>query len=187
MLKIVTIIKLKKKSNPLFRFAPKLWTCAVSMLMLVSGCSNIECPLDNIVVMTCGLYTTDTHEHLKLQETLDVLPMGKDTVLLNCASNITDFMLPLRQAADADTFLLRFTGRTGQVSTDTLIVSHTNTPHYESIECPATVFHTLTDVKWKHQEGTDFPLSIDSVALVRTVVNYDDVENLRIYLRTVAP
>ena len=137
--------------------------------------------------MTCGLYTTDTHEHLKLQETLDVLPMGKDTVLLNCASNITDFMLPLRQAADADTFLLRFTGRTGQVSTDTLIVSHTNTPHYESIECPATVFHTLTDVKWKHQEGTDFPLSIDSVALVRTVVNYDDVENLRIYLRTVAP
>ena len=157
------------------------------MLMLVSGCSNIECPLDNIVVMTCGLYTTDTHEHLKLQETLDVLPMGKDTVLLNCASNITDFMLPLRQAADADTFLLRFTGRTGQVSTDTLIVSHTNTPHYESIECPATVFHTLTDVKWKHQEGTDFPLSIDSVALVRTVVNYDDVENLRIYLRTVAP
>lgn len=187
MLKIVTIIKLKKKSNPLSRFAPKLWACAVSMLMLVSGCSNIECPLDNIVVMTCGLYTTDTHEHLKLQETLDVLPMGKDTVLLNCASNITDFMLPLRQAADADTFLLRFTGRTGQVSTDTLIVSHTNTPHYESIECPATVFHTLTDVKWKHQEGTDFPLSIDSVALVRTVVNYDDVENLRIYLRTVAP
>lgn len=187
MLKIVTIIKLKKKSNPLFRFAPKLWACAVSMLMLVSGCSNIECPLDNIVVMTCGLYTTDTHEHLKLQETLDVLPMGKDTVLLNCASDITDFMLPLRQAADADTFLLRFTGRTGQVSTDTLIVSHTNTPHYESIECPATVFHTLTDVKWKHQEGTDFPLSIDSVALVRTVVNYDDVENLRIYLRTVAP
>ena len=178
---------MKKKYNPLFRFASRLGVSVVSLLIFVSGCSNIECPLDNIVVMTCGLYSADTHEHLKLQETLDVLPLGKDTVLLNCASNITDFMLPLRQAADADTFLLRFTGRTGQVSTDTLIVFHTNTPHYESIECPATVFHTLTDVKWKHQEGTDFPLSIDSVALVRTVVNYDDVENLRIYLRTVAP
>lgn len=187
MQKIVTITKLKKRYNPLFRFASKLSVSVVSLLIFVSGCSNIECPLDNIVVMTCGLYSADTHEHLKLQETLDVLPLGKDTVLLNRASDITDFMLPLRQVADADTFLLRFTDRTGKVGTDTLIVSHANIPHYESIECPATVFHTLTDVKWKQQENGDSPLSIDSVALVRTAVNYDDVENLRIYLRSVAP
>lgn len=187
MPKIETITKLKKRFNPAGGLPRKLGAWMAALLMLMPGCSNIECPLDNVVVMTCGLYSAETHESLKLQATLDVMPAGKDTVLLNRASDINLFMLPLRQAAEADTFLLRFTGETGQVSTDTLFVMHTNTPHYESIECPATVFHSLTQVNWQRGETTDLPLTIDSVAVVRTAVNYDDIENLRIYLRTVAP
>lgn len=191
MQKIVTTTRLRKKSNTL-RLLPAQWhkacmACMVSAFMLVSGCSNIECPLDNIVVMTCGLYSAESHEPLKLQATLDIKPAGKDTILLNRASDIKDFLLPLRQAAPADTFLLHFSDNAGRIGTDTLFVEHVNMPHYESIECPATVFHTLTRVRWNRQTSSQFPLTIDSVALVRTAVNYDDIENIRIYLRTVAP
>lgn len=187
MLKIVTTTKLRKKFKAVSRFVAKLGVWMVAPAMLMPGCSNIECPLDNVVVMTCGLYSAETQESLKLQATLDVMPAGKDTILLNRASDINLFMLPLRQAVEADTFLLRFTDEVGQVGTDTLFVKHTNTPHYESIECPATVFHTLTGVSWKRGETNPLAIAIDSVAVVRTAVNYDDIENLRIYLRPVAP
>lgn len=191
MQKIVTTTRLRKKSD-IVRWLLLTWQKAslavmASAFMMMSGCSNIECPLDNIVVMTCGLYSAETREPLKLQATLDVKPAGRDTVLLNQASDIKDFLLPLRQAAPADTFLLHFSDDAGRLGIDTLFVEHINTPHYESLECPATVFHTLTQVRWHRQSSSQIPLFVDSVALVRTAVNYDDIENIRIYLRTVAP
>ena len=72
----------------------------------------------------------------------------------------------------------------GQDAVDTLFVDHTLQPHFESLDCPSSVFHTITGVRATSHSLGNMPLTIDSVALVRLIVNYDDVENIRIYLRS---
>ncbi len=159
--------------------------CALALF--AASCSNIDCPLDNIVLMTAGLYDAETGKTLTLSDTLTVSATGsgiRDTVLLNRATAVSSFAIPLRHAADCDTLLLRFANASGQSATDTLRLSHTNTLHFESIDCPTAVFFTLNEATWtSHSLGT-MPLTIDSVAFARKSVNYDDVENIKIYLRS---
>ena len=148
------------------------------------SCSEVECPLDSVVVMTCGLYDADTKAELSLQPTLTVKPLGKDTVLLNAAQDIHNFVLHLKFGETADTMLLHFTDEWDQSSVDTLIVNHENMPHFESVECPATIFHKLTSVAWFTDKEGACDIAIDSVAVVRNLVDYNDVENIQIYLRS---
>lgn len=160
---------------------------ALLLLLLlggVAGCSNIDCPLDNVVAMQCNLYASETRAPLQLdQATLTITPAGRDTVLLNQASGIRSFLLPLKESGTQDTLLLHLTNAEGQTATDTLFVSHTPQPHFESVDCPVVVFHTLNAVRGTSHPLSMLPLTVDSVALVRSIVNYDDIENVRIYLR----
>ncbi|MBR1713040.1 MAG: hypothetical protein IJ722_06520 [Alloprevotella sp.] len=173
MPKGVTVTRLRKK----FRLLPVLTA------LFLAACSNIECPLDNIVVATCGLYTAEDGNPLTLEDSLTIRPAGRDILLLNRAQGISSFVLPLRNAAGTDTLLLRFSNARKQVATDTLFLTHTTQPHFESIDCPTAVFHALTAVRWTSHALGVMPLTLDSVALVRSTVNYDDIENLQLYLR----
>ncbi len=159
--------------------------CAIA-LTATTACSNIECPLDNLVEMSCGLYEAGTGSTYKLTDSLTITSVVGDTktVLLNRAQGISSFLLPLRQTADADTLLLRFSNSLGKTATDSIILKHANAPHFESLDCPAAVFHSLQSVCHTSHALSLMPLTIDSVAIVRKTVNYDNVENLKIYLRS---
>ena len=153
------------------------------------SCSNIDCPLDNVVSMQCNLFSYETKSALTLTDELTVTPAGRDTTLLNKASNIQSFLLPLKETAEGqqvatDTLLLHFSNVAEQSATDTLFVSHMLHPHFESLDCPASVFHTITAVRTTSHPLSEMPLTVDSVSLVRSIVNYDDVENIRIFLRS---
>lgn len=158
---------------------------ALLSLVLPTACTSIDCPLDNLVELTCGLYSAETGSSLTLSDTLTVRAGGvKDTTLLNRGVSISSFELPMRHGVDCDTLLLDFSNTSGQSATDTIYLGHTNEAHFESIDCPTAVFHTLTSVSWtSHALGT-MPLTVDSVAIVRQIVNYDNIENLKIYLRS---
>ena len=119
-----------------------------------------------------------------MTDVLSITPAGRDTTLLNMATNISSFLLPLKEAGERDTLLLHLSNTAGQRAVDTLFVSHTSHPHFESLDCPSSVFHTLTSVRATSHPLAEMPLTIDSVALVRSIVNYDDVENIRIFLRS---
>ena len=138
------------------------------------SCSEVECPLDNVVVMTCGLYSADGTEQ-KIIDTLTVTAAGTDSVLLNRGQNISSFALPVNYVADTDTLIFKFTEVDGTSYVDTLKVSHTNEAHFESMECPLSFFHEIKSITTTHN-------AIDSVSIVRKQVNYEDVENLKIYL-----
>lgn len=159
---------------------------AIVAATALAGCSNIDCPLDNVVRMKCDLYASETHTTLKLTDVLTVTPAGRDTVLLNQATGISDFLLPLKEGGRRDTLLLHLSNTAGQSAIDTLFVDHEPQPHFESVDCPACVFHTITGVAYTSHALSQMPLTIDSVAVVRTAVNYDDIENLRIFLRSTA-
>ena len=150
---------------------------------VLAACSNIDCPLDNVVLMQCGLYASETRTALTLTDTLTVRPAGRDTVLLNRAQGISSFLLPLRESGTQDTLLLCLSDAQGRRAIDTLFVQHTPQPHFESLDCPPSFFHTLTAVRATSHPLAEMPLTVDSVSLIRPIVNYDDIENIRIYLR----
>lgn len=178
--------------------------------VLLGACTNIDCPLDNVVMMQCGIYDAETEQPLTLpvEWALSVKPAGRDTILLNRAYGVESFLLPLKEGEEKDTLLFFFAppsgnmGNTGDeeeteegegtenppvtesIVPDTLFVTHTRTPHFESVDCPASVFHNLTDASTKASPRNQLRWTLDRVKLVRTTVNYDDIENLRIYLRT---
>lgn len=173
------------KHNP--RAARTAWIGLVLVAtLLAAACSNIDCPLDNVVRMQCNLYSADTKSSYTLTDELTVTPAGLDTVLLNKASGVSEFLLPLKEGGERDTLLLHFANENGQEAVDTLFIDHTLQPHFESLDCPASVFHTITSVRATSHDVTEMPLTVDSVSLVRSTVNYDDVENIRIFLRTTA-
>lgn len=158
----------------------------VGMLMVgLSACSNIDCPLDNVVSLQCNLYDASTQSALTLSDVLSVTPAGRDTLLLNQATGIKSFLLPLKEAGTQDTLLLHFANAQGAVQVDTLFVNHTPQPHFESLDCPSSVFHTLNAVRVSAQGPTNSAI-VDSVSLVRPIVNYDDIENIRLFIRTSA-
>lgn len=156
----------------------------VALCLALVACSNIDCPLDNVVLMQCNLYASETKQALTLSDVLTVRPAGRDTVLLNQATGISSFLLPLKETATRDTLVFNLSNSSAQLARDTLFVDHQPQPHFESIDCPACVFHTLTGVSFTTHPLSEMPLTIDSVAIVRSAVNYDDIENLRIFLRS---
>ena len=89
-----------------FRFISRIACC----LALLSGgaCSNIDCPLDNIVGMTVNLYSAENRTSLTLTDTLTVRSAGADTLLLNRGYALSTFIIPLRYETGTDTLLFRF-------------------------------------------------------------------------------
>ncbi len=159
----------------------------VGMALGPVACTSIDCPLDNVVALKCGLYDYASGSRLSLSQTLTVKAGGqKDTTLLNAASGISDFLLPLRYGSECDTLLFEFSDAEGREATDTVFLSHRVMPHFESIDCPAAMFHELGGVCHTSHPLSLLPLTIDSIAVVRKTVNYDDIENLKIYLRSTA-
>ena len=124
----------------------------IASLFILEACSNIDCPLDNIVEMTCGLYSADKKTPFTLTDTLTITPLHSDSE--------------------------------GQSATDTIWIEKTNQKHFESADCPLSIFHTLQTVRWSSHNISVMPVTIDSVSLVRPIVNYENIENLRIFLRT---
>ena len=155
------------------------------LLFVLGACTNIDCPLDNVVVMTSGLYDAEDGNPMNLKYTdLSILSADGSHVLLNKAQDISSFVLPMRHGVETDTLLFCFSNTDDQEAVDTLFLSYTDQPHFESVDCPAALFHTLTHVRWTSHPLAELPLTFDSVAIVRSNVNYDDVENIKIYLRS---
>ncbi len=157
---------------------------AIVAALLLTGCSNIDCPLDNVVALQVNLYDATTREALTLSDVLTIKPAGRDTLLLNQATNLSSFLLPLKEAGGTDTLVCSFANADGQEAQDTLFIAHTPHPHFEAVDCPACVFHTVTAARVTSHSLTLMPLTLDSVSIVRPEVNYDDAENLRLFLRT---
>lgn len=161
----------------------------------MASCTSIDCSLDSVVVWTLSFYDSETDEPLKLPCLLSVDAVGAGT-LYNRGQNIASMELPMSHAAEADTLMLRWgvdmdnggeEMPTTYEVTDLLTVSHDNYPHFDAIDCPAAVFHTITDTQFKTHSAHEFPLVIDSVSIIRPQVDYNDVENIRLYLRIQNP
>ena len=156
----------------------KKWCFIVcASLVLLVSCSSIDCPLNNVVGLKAGLRSAATGASYTLQDTLTITAAGTDSVLLNRATGIASLGLPLKYFGTTDTLRLRFSDAQGRVATDTLYIS-------QNQDCPVLMFHKIGKIRWTSHDLSQMPVTIDNVVVVRSLVDYQNAENIRIYLRT---
>ena len=121
------------------------------------SCSTLDCPLNNTVYTKYkldGNVTQLTGSYMTISTNKQD---GEDSILINKDENVDSFMLPMSyEIQDAQE----------RVFKDTLIVSKDNHPHFESIDCSPSYFHTITGVTTTHH-------LIDSVVINHKDVNFD--------------
>lgn len=156
----------------------KIIPVIAAALLIVSACSSIDCPLNNLVYTSYDIYGADGRRDT-LRDTLTISTNrsdGSDSVLINRDTRITGFSLPMSLSHPQDVFFVEVKGE-NSITYDTLTVSKEDLPHFESVDCGPSFFHTITAV-----ECTDN--AIDSVVINNPNVDYDtSKKHFRIYFK----
>jgi hypothetical protein len=156
----------------------------ILLTALFAGCNGTDCPLNNTVRARYAFYESGTGKAITIPDTLSVSALPKDTTILNRAIGIASITLPLSYVQNEDTLLFKFRTKSGQVC-DTVCISHTNIPHFASLDCGTSIFHEIKDVRINRRTATaEFPTVIDSITIANSKVNYDETENFKVYLST---
>ncbi len=144
--------------------------------LLTLSCDDIDCTLNNTVVCKLAFYDSEGNA-VQIQDTLDIYTEGIEMPLYNKGTGTSGINIPLSYFKDKDTLQLVVYGD-DYLYEDWLIIAKQNTEHFESLNCPVKMFHTLTDVS---VTGRSF---IDSVSITNPNVEYNNGENIKIYLHT---
>lgn len=148
----------------------------LSGILLLAACDSYDCTLYNYV----GCYGTfyQNGEVVSLQDTLTITSGKRGPVLLNKVVNKSKFDVPLSYWQEEDTLVLNIKGENTLVQ-DTIWIKKSNQVHYESPDCPTTLFHTIQSVRSTN-------VFIKEINIIRSSVNYDQTDNLQIYLLSAA-
>ena len=144
----------------------------LSSILLLAACESFDCTLYNTVAMYAVFDQDGTA--VAVNDTLTITACGTDAVLLNRAVNTSKLTLPLSYWQAEDTLVLSVKGEDYFLQ-DTIWVTKTNQVHYESPDCPMTLFHTIQDVRNTNR-------FIKSITVIRSSVNYETTTNLQIHL-----
>lgn len=149
-------------------------TMVAAPILLTVACASIDCAMTTSVGCRYALRGNTIHDTLTI---LAVRPDSSDCVVLNRMVQPTAFTLPTSYGGDRDELIFLLTDTLGTTRKDTVTVFKTNDPHFESVDCPARFFHTITKVTTTHH-------AIDSIVMAHPNINYDEKENLLIYFRS---
>ena len=159
----------------------------MAVVGFLASCSSVDCPIDNIVSVQYEVRDKAGNAS-PLTDTLSVASTRFDgevflldiTTLLNGKYNILNkltgestFSLPISYSHPEDILFFCFKDSVKLV-VDTVWIKKDDIPHFESVDCSASFFHELTDVRHTHN-------AIDSLVLVNTSVTYDD-KTIHFYL-----
>ena len=164
--------------NPLTRrmkfsaFSPLSLLPAVLVVIMLTGlaaCSSIDCPLNSLVYTQYQLMNAAGRVDT-LADTLTISTKrtdGNDSVLINRSVRTTEFSLPISYSQPQDVFFVETIDTlTKAVTLDTITVEKVDRPHFESVDCSPSYFHTITAVGTTHN-------AIDSVVINNPDVDYD--------------
>jgi hypothetical protein len=134
-------------------------------------------------VRTRYQFTNSAGDSISLQDTLTVVTTRKDgsqtvifssdSIIYNKGVGTCKFHLPISHSHPEDILFFCFKDSVKLV-VDTVWIKKDDIPHFESVDCSASFFHELTDVRHTHN-------AIDSLVLVNTSVTYDD-KTIHFYL-----
>lgn len=153
----------------------------VAAAVTMAACSSVDCPVENTVATVIKLQRADGTPDTLRTDTLTITSPkagNVDTTLLNRSINTVAFQLPVSYTQPVDTLYLTLadTSQTNhKVYHDTIYITKTNSPHFESVDCNLSYFHEITAVEHTRHR-------IDSIVINKSLVNYDlTKEHLRLY------
>ena len=145
--------------------------------VLMVACSSVDCPVDSSVTTLYQFRNSDGTEY-KLSDTLTVTSQGaggKDTTLYNKAVNVTSLALPISYEQPEDVLAFHFDNSNKDLHVvDTVWLKKDDYPHFESVDCSATYFHTITGLRYTCN-------NIDSIVINNPSVTYDS-QTVHFYL-----
>lgn len=117
---------------------------AIAGFLLLCACSTVNCPLNNVVYVHISLADT-------LKDSLTVftiLPDESNDTLINKNVKTTSLKLPMSYAQAEDVWVFSAKDTIHKVTiNDTIRISKTDQPHFESVDCGPVYFHTITGAK----------------------------------------
>ena len=142
--------------------------------LVLGGCDTVDCSLNNTVFCYLAFYD-GMSEKVALKDTLSITAYGTEKVLYNRGVGKAEIAIPMSYYNEADTLVLTVWGKDYRMST-TIIVGKSNTEYFESPDCPVNMFHDINSVRIYRGKLAD------SVKVVKSSVNYQRDENIRIYI-----
>lgn len=144
-----------------------LWLFLI--ILITASCTTIDCPLNSLVYTQYKLMNAEGKADT-LTDTLTISTVktdGTDSILINKNINTTEFALPISYSLPQDVFYFETKDTlTGTATIDTVTVTKTDRPHFESVDCSPLYFHTITAVSTTHN-------AIDSAKIINSDVSYD--------------
>ena len=146
--------------------------------VVMAACSSIDCPVESSVATLYQVRSSDGKE-LALSDTMTVSMTranGTDTVF-NKGIGISSFSLPISYKHPEDVLVFHFDNTTSVSElhmTDTVWIKKDDYPHFESVDCTASFFHTITDLRYTRNY-------IDSIVINNPKVTYDS-QTVHFYL-----
>ncbi len=152
----------------------------IFVLAAVASCVSFDCPVKNKVEYIFALKKPTGGTDTMGIDTLSVWVhrVGrKDSLLLNrlCGTK-TSFAIPASNVLAEDSLFTLLTDTMKKQWFDTICIQKTDDPHFESVDCKAAYFHTITAV-------TSTSHGIDSISINNKEVNYDQTETFFLYLK----
>lgn len=162
------------------------WYAILTVALLVS-CSSIDCSLNSLVRTKFQFYSSNgdslsvldtmTIVTTRMDDSDTILYDAVDDVIFNKGVGISSFHLPISYSHPEDVLVFCFS-RDSMLVVDTVWIKKDDYPHFESVDCNASFFHELTDIRHTHN-------CFDSIVIVNpSVTNNDQVLHVRIYPKT---
>lgn len=144
------------------------------LIGIAVSCSEEEdCSMTARPMMQCYLYRIDPETNLVQNDTLDSLTVtayGTDSIIINDQKNVHDLSLPLRYAVDSTVLVFRYS----PTRKDTLVIHHTNTPYFVSMDCGYQMKQSITDVSHTR-------VRLDSIDIANYEAGIYGKENIKLF------
>lgn len=157
-------------------------------LLPVSCDEEDDCTLATRAMLYCNLYRLNDAGTSYITDTLvalTVTALETDSVIINAQEDVSDLTLPLRFTADSTVLVLHYFTTdddddededtiTLSGQTDTVLVRHTNTPYFLSMDCGYQMKQYVNSVAYSRHV-------LDSISITDQEANIYGTENLRLY------
>jgi hypothetical protein len=148
--------------------------CPLSGAVIASCAGESDCSTAGRAMLWSSVYRTDGVTAVNdTLESLTVTTSPEDILLLNKGTNVTRFGLPLRFTSDTTTWIFDY----GEQFRDTVIIRHTNTPKFVSMECGYDMKQAIIGISYTRA------YRLDSIRITYSETNTDERRNLELYFR----
>lgn len=146
---------------------------ATLLASIIQACSEEpDCSMTARGWLQCNFYTL-SEDGRAVNDTLDSLTItafGTDSVILNNQKEVRNLMLPLRYTVDSTVLVFRYS----RMTTDTLILYHTNTPYFLSMDCGYQMQQEVTGARYSRHR-------LDSIYISYNEAGIDGRENIKMF------